>query len=98
MAKVSASDVRKLGHLARIGLSDAEIKQLLPEIAEILKYVEKLQAVDTKGVEPTNQVTGLTDVWRKDEGNKQQIGRDALLKNVPHTQDGYIKVPKVLGQ
>lgn len=97
MAKVSAADIRKLGQLARIGLSEAEVKKLVPEIEAILEYVAKLQQVDTKNVKPTNQVTGLTDVWRADEGWKQQWSREELLKNAPRTQDGYVKVPKVLG-
>lgn len=96
MAEISKKKILYLGKLARIGLSDRDAKKLTANLDEILGYVNKLQKVKTVGLTQTNQVTGLTDVWRKDEPAKQKLGRDALLANAPMTKDGYIKVPKVL--
>ena len=96
MAKVSAEEVKYLGRLARIGLAEADIKRMQPELQTILAYVAKLQAVDTKNVQPTNQVTGLVDVWRPDQKTSKKWNRSELLKNTPQTKDGFIKVNKVL--
>ena len=67
MAKLSRADVLKLAKLSRLQLTDAEVEQFQEEISAILQYVEQLQNVDLSGLEPTNQVTGLTNVMRKDE-------------------------------
>jgi aspartyl-tRNA(Asn)/glutamyl-tRNA(Gln) amidotransferase subunit C len=96
MAKVSKDDVQHLARLARIAISTAEAEQITNELDAILGYVEQLQNVDTKDIKPTNQVTGLSDVWRKDEVKPSPLSREQLLANTPHTKDGYIKVKKVL--
>lgn len=95
MAKISKDEVERLGRLARIKLSDSEIEKFQLELGAILEYVEKLQSVDTEGVEPTSQVTGLEDVWREDL-EKPQPGRKELLKNSPDQQEGYVKVKRIL--
>ncbi len=96
MSKITDEEVRRLAALAHIGLSDVEVTSLAGELDTIVGFVEKLQSVDTKGVEPTSQVTGLTDVWRADEPKPSPISQEELLKNAPQRQDGYIKVRRVL--
>lgn len=96
MAKISEAEIRRLAALARIGLSDDEVGKLATELDSIVGFVEKLQAVDTTGVEPTSQVTGLVDVWREDEPKPSAVSQAELLKNAPDQQDGYIKVRRVL--
>lgn len=96
MAKVTKADVEHLAQLARIAISSKEAEQMTKELEAILGYVEQLQKVDTKGVEPTSQVTGLVDVWREDVVKKSPLSREQLLGNAPETQDGFIKVKKVL--
>ncbi|HLB66147.1 MAG TPA: Asp-tRNA(Asn)/Glu-tRNA(Gln) amidotransferase subunit GatC, partial [Candidatus Saccharimonadales bacterium] len=89
-------DVLKLASLAKLELSDDEVESFTGEIKEILAYVEQLQSVDVKGLEPTSQVTGLKNVTRKDEIIDYGISRENMLKNVPDKQDGHIKVKRVL--
>lgn len=96
MSKISDAEVRRLANLARIGLQDDEVAKLATELDAIVGFVEQLQAVDTSDVEPTSQVTGLTDVWRADEAKPSTISQDQLLQNAPERQDGYIKVRRVL--
>lgn len=86
----------KLASLSALHVSDDEAKKLQAELQNILKFVEQLDSVDTTGVEPTYQVTGLEDVWREDEIIDYGLDRDALLKNAPDSQDGQIKVKRVL--
>ncbi len=96
MAKLTREDVLKLASLAKLELSEEEVENFRAEIAEILNYVEQLQAVDVYGLEPTSQVTGLKHVTRKDEVKDYGYKQEDLLKNVPAVKDGQIKVKRVL--
>jgi len=83
--------------LARLELSDDEIERYRDELSDILLYVEQLQSVDYKGLKPTNQVTGLTNVMRDDEIRDYGYRAADLLKNVPAVKDNQIKVKRTLG-
>jgi aspartyl-tRNA(Asn)/glutamyl-tRNA(Gln) amidotransferase subunit C len=96
MAKLTRDDVLKLAALAKLRLSDDEIERLRPELSEILNYVKVLDKVDTEGLEPTYQVTGLKNVMRKDETKDYGYKTADLLKNAPAVQDGQFKVKRVL--
>lgn len=86
----------KLARLSRLHLTDEEIAQFTDEISAILGYVEQLQKVDLKGVEPTYQVTGLKNVMRPDEIKDYGVSPEELLKNAPATEKGHIKVKRML--
>ena len=93
---ISIDDVRYVARLAHIQMSDAEAGKLRGELDEILGYVRQLDSLDTDGVEPTYQVTGLSNVMRGDVVVDYGVPSEALLSLAPHAQDGQIKVPKVL--
>jgi aspartyl-tRNA(Asn)/glutamyl-tRNA(Gln) amidotransferase subunit C len=97
MAKLKRDDILKLAHLARLDLTEQEIAEFTDELSEILQYVEQLQSVDIAGLQPTNQVTGLTNVTRKDEPIDYGYTAKDLLKNVPVVQDDLIKVKRIIG-
>jgi aspartyl-tRNA(Asn)/glutamyl-tRNA(Gln) amidotransferase subunit C len=96
MSKLSRDDVLKLAALSKLRLSEAEIERLRAELSEILNYVEILDQVDSEGLEPTYQVTGLKNVMREDELETYGYETADLLKNVPAVQDGQFKVKRVL--
>lgn len=96
MSKLTRDDVLKLAKLARISVSDEEVDSLADELSAILGYVEQLSSVDVSGLEPTNQVTGLTNVMRKDKVVHYGYEPSDLLKNVPAIQDGHIKVKRMI--
>lgn len=96
MAKLSHDDVLKLARLARLQLTDDEVTKFTEEISTILGYVEQLQNVDLDKLEPTLQVTGLTNVMRPDEAIDYGPSPADLLKNAPATEDGHIKVRRML--
>ena len=97
MAKLTRDDVLKLAQLARLELSDAEIEEYATELSEILQYVEHLQTVDIEGLEPTNQITGLTNVTRGDEIKDYGYAPADLLKNLPSAEDNQIKTKRMIG-
>lgn len=98
--KLSREDILKLAKLSRLQLSEDEILRFQEELSAILDYVQQLESVNTEGLQPTYQVTGLTtldpNVAREDVVT-EQIGHDALMKNVPSKQDGHIKVKRMVG-
>ena len=98
MADFTRDDVLKLARLARIDLDEAEVERFTSEFSEILKYVEQLQQVDVTGLEPTSQVTGLTNVMRPDVIQNYGYDVDILLdKNVPAVENHQIKVKRMIG-
>lgn len=96
MTKFTRDDVLKLARLARIDVSEDEVEAFAREFSEILQYVEQLQAVDVSGLQPTSQVTGLTNVTRNDEIRDYGYDASDLLKNVPKTQNNQIKVKRMI--
>ena len=92
---VSLEDVRHLAELSQIRLNRAELTSLAGDIDRIVGYIDQLDELDTAGVEPTFQLTGLENVWRTDEV-KPQLERRELLQLAPDSEDGQVKVPKVL--
>lgn len=96
MAKLTRDDVLKLARLSRISLTDEEVDKFADELSAILGYVEQLSSVDVEGLEPTNQVTGLTNVTRPDNIKDYGYAPKDLLKNVPAVQDDMIKVRRMI--
>lgn len=97
MTTISTDDVKYVARLSKIAITDDEAAKLTKELDAILGYVQQLEAVDTEGLQPTYQVTGLTNVTRPDELIDYGTTQSDLLKNVPRRHEGgYIEVPKVL--
>jgi aspartyl-tRNA(Asn)/glutamyl-tRNA(Gln) amidotransferase subunit C len=97
MTNISTDDVKYVAALAKIAITDDDAKRFTKELSTILDYVQQLDAVDTTGLQPTYQVTGLANVTRKDVIVDYGTTQKDLLKNVPRTRPGgYIEVPKVL--
>jgi len=96
MTQISRDDVLHLAQLSSLELADSEIDGLQADISNILGYVEQLNKLDTSGVEPTYQVTGLSNVWRDDKVINYGVTREELLARAPESVDFQVKVPKVL--
>ena len=92
---VTIEDVRHIANLARLQMSDAEAEKLLPELNNILGWVEQLGEVDTDGVEPLATVVDMALRLRDDEVTDGDC-RDAVLSNAPNAQHGFFAVPKVI--
>ena len=92
---VNESQVRHVATLARLALSDAEIDKMVPELNNILGWVEQLGEVNTDGVEPLTAVIDLKLRLRDDVVTDADL-RDAVLLNAPDAQHGFFAVPKVI--
>lgn len=86
----------KLARLARLELTEEEVKSYQGELERILEYVEQIQKTDVAGLKPTSQVTGLTNVMRDDEVIDYGVSADELLRQAPHQQDRHVKVKRMV--
>lgn len=96
MSTITTDDVRHLADLSNLQLTDEEIANLQVDLENIVNYIDQLNSLDTSGVEPTYQVTGLENVWRDDEVQTHAANREALLALAPEVADNQVKVPQVL--
>jgi len=92
---VSHEQVRHIASLARIAMSEEELERLVPELNNILGWVEQLGEVDTDGIEPLATVIDQKLRLREDIVTEGNI-RDEVLANAPDAQHGFFAVPKVI--
>lgn len=96
MTTISRSDVEHLANLSSLELRNDEIDGLRADIENILAHVETLSELDTEGVEPSYQVTGLKNVYRDDVVNPGVVSGEELVSMASESVQNQIKVPKVL--
>jgi aspartyl-tRNA(Asn)/glutamyl-tRNA(Gln) amidotransferase subunit C len=95
--KLSEEEIQHIAKLARLDLTEEELKKYGGQLSGVLDYINQLKEVDVKDVAPTAQVTGLTNLFREDEvkdWDKKEV--ELALKNAPEAEDGFIKVKRVL--
>jgi aspartyl-tRNA(Asn)/glutamyl-tRNA(Gln) amidotransferase subunit C len=92
---VDAATVRRIAHLARIAVTDAEVPHLQGELNAMLAFVEQLSEVDVDGVEPMTSVTPMEMKKRPDVVSDGEIV-EKVIANAPATEDHFFLVPKVV--
>ena len=92
---LTADDVRKVAHLARLELSDAEVETMTRQLAAIVDYVDQLKQVPTDGVEPLAHALDVANVFRGDEP-APSLPVDEALANAPQRKGDFYRVPAVL--
>jgi aspartyl-tRNA(Asn)/glutamyl-tRNA(Gln) amidotransferase subunit C len=92
---VDATTVRRIAHLARIAVGDAEVPHLQGELNAMLAFVEQLSEVNVEGVEPMTSVTPMVMKKRPDVVNDGEIADD-IVGNAPDTMNHFFLVPKVV--
>ncbi|MFP4687457.1 MAG: Asp-tRNA(Asn)/Glu-tRNA(Gln) amidotransferase subunit GatC [bacterium] len=92
---VSDQEIKKLATLSRLDLSEQERGELSEDLNEILSLAEKINEVDTSGVEPTYHALPLNNVMRADE-ERPSPDPQKVLRHAPDASDGYFVVPRVI--
>jgi aspartyl-tRNA(Asn)/glutamyl-tRNA(Gln) amidotransferase subunit C len=92
---VDADTVRRIAHLARIAVTDAEVPHLQDELNAMLAFVEQLSEVNVEGIEPMTSVTPMDMKKRADVVDDGDIADD-VVANAPATEDQFFLVPKVV--
>lgn len=93
--KIDEVQVRRVAQLSRLELSDDEVSRFSTQLSAIVEYIEKLNELDTDGVEPLAHCLPVHNVLREDVP-KPSLSIDAALANAPEHEDEYFKVPKIL--
>lgn len=92
---IDLQTVKKIASLARISVSDAEAEALVPELNNIMGWVEQLGEVNVSGVEPMTAVIPNVQRLRADVVTDGDV-RDRVLANAPQAEHGFFAVPKVI--
>jgi aspartyl-tRNA(Asn)/glutamyl-tRNA(Gln) amidotransferase subunit C len=93
--KLNNDTISKIAHLARLEVNETEREVLLEDMNKILSFMEKLNELDTTGVEPLIYLTNEVNVYREDEVQKE-ITVDEALKNAPNQDGTYFRIAKVI--
>lgn len=94
--KIDRKHIAHLEVLARLELAPGEVEVLVPQLRRIVELVEKLQEVDTTGVEPTRLIAHEADDRLRADGERPGLDRDVVLGQAPDRAGEFFRVPRVL--
>jgi len=94
---INKSEIEHVAMLARLKLDGEELVRFTSQIGDVLSYVEKLNELDTTGVEPTSHVFDIKNVFRNDVLG-ESLSLKKALSNAPEATEKYYKVPKIIDQ
>ncbi len=93
--KITREEVHRVAMLARLSLTAEEEERLTEQLDKILLYMEKLNELDTEGVEPLAHVIDIVNAFREDRVD-QRFDTETLMANAPARDDSFLKVPKII--
>ncbi len=93
--KITIKEVEHVARLARLELTEEEKERMRAQLDSILSYIDKLNELDTSGVEPTSHVLPMTNVFREDEV-RPSLSQEEALANAPDPHDLFLRVPRIL--
>jgi len=99
MAKknLTTEDILNIAKLGNLTLNEKEIEMFKKQLSSVIEYINKLQEIDTKKVEPSSQTTGLTDVLREDKiDDKRTLTSEQALTNTKSKEGNLFKVKAIL--
>ena len=94
--KVTENDVQYVAELANLELTPEEQARMLRDMNAILQHVDKLNEIDTTGVEPMTQVFADKHEALREDVTRPSLGRDVVMKGAPKSDGAFFKVPKVI--
>jgi len=92
---IDLKTIKHIAKLSRISLEDENAKKLTTDLSSIFEFIEKLNELNTKDVEPLTSIAETTLKFRKDEVKSENI-REKILKNSPSDNEDFFVVPKVV--
>ena len=85
----------KIAQLAKLSFSEKELEEIQQDLSQMIGFVEKLNEIDTTGVQPLTHISGSTNRLRADD-IKGSISSEEAFKNAPFTKEDFFTVPKVI--
>jgi aspartyl-tRNA(Asn)/glutamyl-tRNA(Gln) amidotransferase subunit C len=93
---ISEEEVKHIAKLARLGLTQVEVKKMQKELSSILDYIKKLKKVDVSKIESSTHPIKIENIMRKDEESKRpKVKSQGLLELAPEKKAGYLKVKSI---
>ena len=92
---INQKTVQDIAHLARLEFNDEDEKEMMGEMNKILEWMNKLNEVNTEGVEPLIHMSSELTVLREDQVSNE-LDHERALKNAPNKDSNYFRVPKVI--
>ena len=92
---ITDATIDYVGILAKLELTGEEKEQAKADMGRMLDYIDKLNELDTEGVEPMSHISAAANVFREDEVTNTD-NRDKILKNAPGEKEGMFKVPRTV--
>ena len=93
--KIDRAQLDRIAHLARLEFDEKDAEMMMKDMTNIVSFVEKLNEVNTDGVEPLTTMSHEVNVLRNDEV-KTHLSHEDALKNAPKKDHDYFRVPKVM--
>jgi len=93
--KIDPQEVEHVARLARLKITAQEADRLTGQMNSILTYMDKLNDLDTTGIEPMAHALPLTNAFREDEV-RPSLDTDKVLDNAPESEGAFFLVPKVI--
>jgi aspartyl-tRNA(Asn)/glutamyl-tRNA(Gln) amidotransferase subunit C len=99
MVKLTKQDVLHVADLAKLSLTDAEVEKYSKQLSSIVTFISELSKVNTEGIEPTSQTTGLENISREDKVKiDESLTQEQALSGSDSTYNGYFKVRAILSE
>lgn len=93
--KLSAQDVEYVAKLARLEVTEVEKEKFTAQLNDILLYIDKLNELDTTGVQPMTHAIAVTNAFREDTV-LESLGTERALANAPDARGEFFRVPKII--
>lgn len=93
--KISRAEVEHVAHLARLTLSEDELQTMTSQLDTILRYVNKLEELDTTDIQPTSHAISISNAFREDRV-QESLSREEALKNCAKKNDEAFVVPRII--
>ena len=92
---LTKEDVIKVANISKLKFTEDELQEFTFKFDQVIGFFEKIEQIDTKGVEPTYTINDDEGIL-KENGERQTLTKDEVLQNAHHTQYGYFKILKVV--
>ncbi len=92
---VTKEQVLKIANLSRLKIAENELDKFTGQMNGILQFIERLDQLDTKAIEPTSHAVKMTNAFRKDERIQNRVQEDVLAR-APESEANFFRVPKVI--
>jgi aspartyl-tRNA(Asn)/glutamyl-tRNA(Gln) amidotransferase subunit C len=93
--RIDKETLNKIAHLSRLEIAEKDVEKMMQDMTNMVTFVEKLNEVNTEGVEPLTTMTHEINRLREDEP-KQDQSQEQVMHNAPKKDTDYFRVPKVL--